>query len=129
DREDCLRTRAAIASTLKTPSRLAEALKLLSATACSSSSSCAAAMTFAGDLLAARGDWLGALAAYERAVTDDPTPDRWLRLAGAASHAGAHVRAAEALEKVASRQPNGGDPELRRRIERERKMLPGVVVP
>src|SRR5262249_31932806 len=102
DRVNCLRARSRIAALTKTPGKLAAALKVLIAVGCRSSSACADTMVFAGDLHAQRLDWRSALAAYDRAVDQDPTPERWLRVADSATKVGAHARAIEALEHAAS---------------------------
>jgi predicted Zn-dependent protease len=60
-----------------------------------------------------------ALGLLGRAAREDPNNEqRWLQLADAASGAGAHMQAIEALEKVARRH-GGADPALKQRIDAE----------
>jgi len=124
DRLLCLQARVRAASQIKDPERLNAAAKELIAYACATPSTCAEMATWIGDLRTGRGEMNLALGMYERAARVDPTEARWLRLAESATRVGAHAVAAEALEKVAQRK--GHDPELKKRIEDEkrRSLLP-----
>jgi tetratricopeptide (TPR) repeat protein len=125
DRVQCLYAQAAAAAKIKTPERVGAVVKEMVVAGCASSAQCAQTNTYAGDLLAGRGEWGGATTHYERAVREEPTEARWLRLADAAGRSGAHARAADALEKVAKLR-GGGDDALRRRINDERATAVGV---
>jgi hypothetical protein len=81
-----------------------------------------------GDLRTVRGETGLALEMYERAARVDPTELRWLALADAASRAGAHARAVEALQRIALRH-GGRDPALARRIEEERQRAANGLIP
>ncbi|WP_437333706.1 O-antigen ligase family protein [Sorangium sp. So ce394] len=119
NRLGCLRLRVVAASQLGTSERLLPALRDLMPAACSSHAECASAATWVGDLLAGRKDYSSAVTYYARAAQDEPTEERLLKLADAASAAGAHVEAASALERLLQRR-GGNDAELRRRILDER---------
>lgn len=115
DRAGCLRLRVTAAAQMPSPERLFPAIRDFLSASCSSPSACAAASTWVGDLLVARKDYPSAVTHFARAAQDEPTEERLLKLADAASEAGAHVEAANALERLLHRR-GGNDPELRRRI-------------
>lgn len=115
DRAACLRHRAQIDSDARLSERLAAALKEAVAAGCGSPERCAEASTWAGDLLASRGDLAGAVTYYGRATREQATEGRWLKLADAAGRLGTPAQAADALEKVAQLR-GGGDAELRKKI-------------
>jgi hypothetical protein len=123
----CQRTRLEIALALDNAERVDAALKELFAAACPPSKVCAVEATWAGDFIARAGPKHVRLAvtAYRRAVQNEPTADRWLRLAGSASQAGLHGEAVAALEKVV--RIRGADPALKQRIELERARVFGAV--
>lgn len=119
ERVPCLKLRVRAAGARSPPIRLGAAAKDLTNAACIGPSACADASAWLGDLMAERGDWGAAVQHHERAVAAEPAEARWLKLAAAASRAGAHAQAAQALERV-QRLRGGGDPELKRRIDEER---------
>ncbi|WP_437673360.1 O-antigen ligase family protein [Sorangium sp. So ce131] len=127
DRTSCLRLRVQAASQMPSSERLLPAIRDLLSASCSAPAPCAAAATWAGDLLAARREYSSAVTHYARAAQDEPTEERLLKLADAASNAGAHVQAAEALERVLHRR-GGQDPELRKRIfdEKAKALSPAL---
>ncbi|MFO0760142.1 MAG: O-antigen ligase family protein [Byssovorax sp.] len=118
DRVSCLRARLLTAQKLPGPARFNTAAKDLIGAACTTPQACAETASWIGDLRTSRGETGLALEMYERAARVEPTEARWTVLADAASRAGAHARAVEALQRIAIR--HGHDPELARRIEEER---------
>lgn len=119
DRLPCLQLRVKAASEIKGEDRITEASRDLLAAACSNLALCADVANWIGDLRTGRGEPSLALALYERAARVDPTDQRWFKLADAASRAGSHLRAVDALQQVARR--HGGDADLARRIEEEQR--------
>lgn len=128
DRVLCARLRVEAAALLKGPDRLSAAVRDYLSAACSRARECADAAQWAGDMRAGRGEWGAALSLYGRAAREDPGEDRWLSLAEAASRAGAHTEAVEALEKVLQKR-GGSDPAIRKRIEDERSKAAGTLFP
>jgi tetratricopeptide (TPR) repeat protein len=128
DRVPCLRARVLTALKIPGPSRFNAAAKEMVGSACTSPASCAEIATWVGDIRSGRGETGLALEMYERAARVDPTEARWLTLAESASRAGAHARAAEALQRIALRH-GGRDPELARRIEEERSRAATGLIP
>jgi hypothetical protein len=122
DRVDCDEAWALAASTAGAKDLLAVALRDLLSAACAEAVPCARAATWAGDLLTTRQEWSAALAQYGRAAREDPGEFTWLKLAAAASRAGDHGMAIDALEKVERRGAHV-DPALRRRIDDEKQLL------
>jgi predicted Zn-dependent protease len=105
---------------VKAPAPLDAASKDLLGLACATPLDCANMATWISGLRAGRGEGGMALALLARAAREDPNDEtRWLRLADAASSAGAHGEALDALEKVARRR-GGADEALKRRIDAER---------
>jgi lipopolysaccharide biosynthesis regulator YciM len=127
DRAPCARLRVEAASSLKSIDRMTAAVRDYLSTECSRAQACADAATWAGNLRSMRGEWGAAMTLYARAARDDPGEHRWLALADAASQAGAHAQAVEALEKVAQKR-GGADPALRRRIDDERARAAGALI-
>ncbi len=128
DRVPCLRARLLTAQKLPGPSRFNAAAKEMVASACTTPAACADIAGWVGDLRTVRGETGLALEMYERAARVDPTELRWLALADAASRAGAHARAVEALQRIALRH-GGRDPALARRIEEERQRAANGLIP
>ncbi|WP_437810426.1 O-antigen ligase family protein [Sorangium sp. So ce1078] len=128
NRLGCLRLRVVAAAQQGASGRLLPAIRDLMPASCSSHAECASTATWVGDLLAARKDYSSAVTYYARAAQDEPTEERLLKLAGAASEAGAHVEAAGALERLLQRR-GGNDAELRKRIldERAKALAPSLV--
>lgn len=129
---DCLRLRVLAASQMPSSERLAPAIRDLMSVSCASPAACAAAATWAGDLLAARKDHSSAVTYYARAAQSEPTEERLLKLANAASDAGAHAEAASALERLLQRRGERGDQdlEIRKRIlEEKAKALAPTLTP
>ncbi|WP_437588137.1 O-antigen ligase family protein [Sorangium sp. So ce1000] len=127
NRPGCLRLRVVAAAQAASSERLLPAIRDLMSASCSSLAQCAAAATWVGDQLVARKDYSSAVTYYARAAQDEPTEERLLKLADAASGAGAHVEAASALERLLQRR-GGKDAELRRRIldERAKALAPSL---
>jgi tetratricopeptide (TPR) repeat protein len=125
DRPECLRARTLAAAEATSPEKLTAASKDLLAASCLAPVTCAETATWLGDLRLNRGEAGSALAFYARAAREEPTEARWLKLADAASRAGAHGQAADALERVA--QKRGWDDALRRRVAAERARVMGAV--
>src|SRR6185503_11547952 len=95
-----------------------ETTRALTAAACTTHDTCALAHTWLGDAAVDRQEWRAAITHYTQAVEEEPTEQRWLSLANAASVGGAHVQAARAFERAA-RLRGGADAELKRRIDAE----------
>ena len=91
----------------------------LMASACVQSGRCAAIAGYAGDLLLGHGYAQAATGLYRRAAREQSSPAAWVRVASAASRAGEHAEAVEALER-ALRMRGGNDIALKQWIERER---------
>ena len=124
DRPSCLRARVAAASVVKAPELVNAAAKDLLGAACVTPAICADTATWLAGVRSGRKERGAALALLSRAAREDPNEARWLRVAEAASASGAHVQAADAFEKVAKHR-GGADPELKRRIEAERRSALG----
>jgi tetratricopeptide (TPR) repeat protein len=102
DRGRCLELRvSAAASVAKDDARLAAAVRDMLAGGCEIRGSCAKTYAWLGDLLAARGDWNGALGYYRQAVRENSSPGVWRKLAGAAEHVGARAEAEAAAARAA----------------------------
>jgi hypothetical protein len=129
DRVACLQARAAAASRVKAPGLLDAATKDLLTTVCVSSLPCAEMTTWLAQLRLERGEPNVALGLLVRAAREDPGNEgRWLGLANAASRAGQHAQALEALMKVANRR-GGADPALQKLIDAERAQTIGGLLP
>jgi len=122
DYRACQWDRVAAAAELPDAERIDAAARALLSASCVDRKQCAATATWLGDLRRNRGEWATALGSYERAVREEPTDERLLRLAAAASKLGLHAKAVDALERVLERR-GGADPELRARLEAERERL------
>lgn len=126
ERGGCLQARVHAAMRIKQPGPLDAAMKALLGASCVSAEACAGTATWLAALRLERGETGAALALLSRAARDDPGSEaRWIALADAASRAGAHAQAADALETAARRQ---GDPELKRRAEAERAQARGLLL-
>ena len=120
ERASCLRVRVTAAAATKSADTLGAASKDLLGAACVTPQACADVATWLAGVREGRHELGAALALLARAAREDPNSEaRWLRVADVASKSGAHVQAADALEKVA-KQRGGADPELKRRIAAER---------
>lgn len=125
ERAACLRVRVEAAAAIKAPEALNAAAKDLLGAACVTNQACADMATWLAGVRESRGELGAALSLLSRAAREDPNGEaRWMRVADVAAKSGAHVQAADALEKVA-KQRGGADPELRRRIEAERAQALG----
>jgi predicted Zn-dependent protease len=112
----CWHERVIAADQMTPADRLDEAMSAYLASACSRPADCAGAADWLGDIRAQRGDWAAAATKYERAAREEPTPERWLKLADAATRAGQLGRASQALRRA--RQGGAkADPKLERRLE------------
>jgi O-antigen ligase len=78
-----------------------ESMKTFIANACSSPAECAAAEQWAAERCSNRNDWLSAANHLRRALEQEPSRDRWLRLADAAQRAGLTNEAQHAREQAA----------------------------
>jgi hypothetical protein len=117
DRRECLLVRASFAIQLDA-SRAATSLKELELEGCRVPGACADTLTSVGDMWLNRGDADRALMAYSRACREETTKGRLKKLADAATRAGAHDRAADALARLA--RLGDDDPELDKRLRQER---------
>jgi tetratricopeptide (TPR) repeat protein len=129
DRARCVRVRVQAAAAVKAPAMLEAAGKELLGATCISPQSCADSADWLASIRLARNEQGAALALLARAAREDPTNEqRWLRVADLASKSGAHVQAADALDKV-SKHRGGADPALKARIEQERAQALGGLLP
>ena len=119
DRIACLTARVNVAAEVTAPEAMKDASRQYLASACVTPVACADAESWLGDVRSRRGELQAALQHYTRAARSDSSEQRWLKLADAAVRAGAHLQAVEALEKVLHKR-GGADPELSRRLTRER---------
>lgn len=120
DRPSCLQVRVEAAARSKAMAPLDAASKALLGASCVSAEACASTASYLASIRLGRGETGAALALLARAAREDPSNEaRWLQLADAASHSGAHAQAAEALEKVA-RHRGGADAALQGKMEAER---------
>jgi hypothetical protein len=125
NRVACLEARVTAAAALEAPEPLTAAAKDLLGAACVTNQACADTATWIAGVREQRGERGAALALLSRAAREDPNDEaRWLRVAELASKSGAHVQAADALEKVAKHR-GGADPELEKRIAAERAQILG----
>jgi len=123
DRAPCLRARVEVASRIPGTDRIEAAGKDLLAATCLTTSTCAETASWLARIRDGRGDSGAALSLYARAAREEPTEARWLALADAASRAGAHAQAADALERAALK--SNKTEELRKRIVEERAKAMG----
>ncbi len=130
DRVPCLAVRVQAAAQVKAPELLDAASKDLLSAVCMSAVVCAENASWLASLRQERGERGAAVALLERAARESPSNDaRWMALATAASAAGAHARALEALEAVA-RLRGTVDPDLRKRIDAARDAaMAGLLTP
>jgi tetratricopeptide (TPR) repeat protein len=97
---------------------LREALQAYYTAACANPRACVTAASWLGTELAGRGDYLGALDYYGRAVrSGDESPTLWLAISHVARAAGQPRRANEALDRA--RRAAQADPELQGKIDQE----------
>lgn len=115
----CQKLRLTAATRAQAGGTLAEATRDILATGCDTPSTCAESYDTLADTLAGSGNWEQARAYYAKAAKEDPSAERWLRLAGAASKAGAHLEAADAYGRVI--REKGPDPKIQAQLEAERR--------
>lgn len=128
NRPSCLRARVTAAAAVKAPEPIAAAAKDLLGAACVTTLACADTADWIATARLSRGETGAALALLSRAAREDPGNEaRWLRVADVAARSGAHVQAADALEKV-QRHRGGADPDLKRRIDAERSQALGGIL-
>jgi tetratricopeptide (TPR) repeat protein len=128
DRVPCLQLRVTAAAAVKDSTLLDASSKELLGNACLTPATCADMVTWVAGVRRGRGDNGMALALLARAAREDPGNEaRWLRVADAASEAGAHGQAMDALDKVA-RHRGGADPALKARIDAERTQALGTTI-
>jgi tetratricopeptide (TPR) repeat protein len=124
----CLHERVRAAALVRAPAMLDAASKDMLGAACVTNVECAATASWLADLRLGRNEAGIAIGLLNRAAREDSANDaRWFKLAEVASQNGAHMQAAEALEKVARRR-GGADPALKQRIEAERAQALGGVM-
>jgi tetratricopeptide (TPR) repeat protein len=95
----CLRERVTYALQ-GDPTAQDDAITAYLAAACDSPAGCAKAALWVGDRLRDRGDQLGALVYYSRAVKESPTRAAWQKLASASKAAGQLQRSQEAQRRA-----------------------------
>ena len=127
DRGECLKQRVMSAAALSGGDRLNPAVRDYVSASCTKASSCAEAAAWAGKLRADRGEYAASMALYERSVREEANEERLMALAEVSSKAGAHAKAAEALQKVLDKR-GGADPLLRKRIDEEKAKAAGILV-
>lgn len=116
----CTKLRLAAAARARSTAGMENAARTLIANGCDTPAGCAESFENLGDQMLATGNLQLALRHYERATKEDPTVERWLKLAKAASGAGAHLQAADALSRAL--RDKGSDPEIEQRIRAERRL-------
>jgi hypothetical protein len=100
DRPACERKRVALAYELGNGSETAASVDEYLQVACSLSSGCASAASWAGDLAASHDQWTHAVEYYERAAHAAPSTKAWLKVADAANRAGLFARAVHATQRA-----------------------------
>jgi tetratricopeptide (TPR) repeat protein len=115
----CTRLRLKAAARAKSAPTMVEAARAVIATGCQTAAACAETYESLGDAMASAGNWNQARGYYQRAVQEEPSAQRWLKVASIASRMGAHLEAADALSRVA--RERGDDPTIRARIDAERR--------
>jgi tetratricopeptide (TPR) repeat protein len=123
ERLRCLKQRFQLARDADNESRgelLSVADELIDA-ACFGEGPCDKLLIEVGDGLASAGEWLHALAAYQRASRENPSGITLLRFADALAHLKRYAHADEALARAL--RMAGGDPLLRQRIQRKREAV------
>jgi tetratricopeptide (TPR) repeat protein len=125
----CKKLRITAAARAKSEATFAEATRDILADGCETPSACADSYETLADTLASSGNWEQARAYYARAAKEDGSAERWLKVAKAASKAGAHLEAADALGRVI--RERGPDPKLQEQMDAERKrgLLRQLTVP
>ena len=88
---------------------------------CSTAAICVQSYNYAGDVLITEGFPGLALDNYQRAAMADATGARWIKVANAASAAGAHTEAMRALQRAA--QLAGLTDDIRHRIDQEQRLM------
>lgn len=121
----CLQLRATIASQLEQPEPFVEAVTVLRHASCLDAERCATANTWIGDAHFNRGEHAAAVAAYERAIRDRPSDERFMKLANAATEAGLDTQALRALERISAAH---NSPDVKARVEALRRKLVDHVV-
>ncbi|MEZ4441071.1 MAG: O-antigen ligase family protein [Polyangiaceae bacterium] len=122
DADSCLRVRAEIAAEITEAKPFAEAAKALALVVCADRHRCAEIMTWIATLHDRRGELGAAIASLERAIRDEETDARLLKLADVASRAGLLAQAQRALEKVLKRR-GGKDPAIAAQVAAVRQRL------
>jgi tetratricopeptide (TPR) repeat protein len=116
----CLKSRVTIAARLDAE-RLLAAAQALRLSACTSAAACADIHDWIGDQHMQRKEHGNALICYERAVREEETVPRLLKVAGVASTLGLRAKATSALERALKRK-GGSDPEIDARLQKEREL-------
>jgi tetratricopeptide (TPR) repeat protein len=115
----CVKLRLAAATRARSAQGIEVAARTLIATGCETPAACAASFENLGDEMSASGNARLALRHYARAAKEEPSLARWLKLADAASSAGAHLQAADALTRAL--REKGSDAKLEARLRQERQ--------
>jgi hypothetical protein len=115
----CLELRATVLAQLDGTAELDATLKAITGDRCGTTKGCAEAHTWVAMLRAQRGELALAVSSLRRAATEDPSEERWLRLAEMGDRAGRPSVVVEALERVIARR--GSDPALKQRLETARR--------
>jgi tetratricopeptide (TPR) repeat protein len=127
DRLRCLRQRTELAAKLKEGAPLAAASRSLLAASCVDHGKCAAANTRLGDLHMRRTEYAQAVAMYSRAVREQETWSRLLKLATAGQKAGLFAQALRALERAKRVRPHAAS-EIAAQTKRLRELMIGNVL-
>jgi hypothetical protein len=106
--------RVQIVGELEKPAELDAALDAYIAASCTQRKTCAEANDWAGRFRSGRGNLRQAVSAFEHAARNDPTPERWLKVADAAEKAGLKSTAIEALRQVSALR--GRDAAIEKRL-------------
>jgi len=122
DNISCLHTRAEISAAIPGPDAFSRSARSLRLASCSTRKRCASTCTWIGDLHVHRREWGSATTSYERAVREEPTAQRLLKLADAARRAGMTARGIRALDN-AEKLGVATDEQFRKSVKTLRRQL------
>jgi uncharacterized protein HemY len=125
----CKKLLLTAAARTRSAASMAEATRAIIATGCETPTSCAESFESLGDTMAGTGNWEQARLHFERASKEEPSPERWLKLANAASRTGAHLQAADAYGRVLRERGPDAGVQAKMDAERRRGLLRQVSVP
>lgn len=120
-RRNCLMLRLQAALAAKKAAAASDIAQELARQSCSGSEECAKLFQELGTLFSSAGAAEAALAYFEKAAREDPSPERWLRVADAANQLGRYGLALSTLQRL-EHQP-GADGRLRKRIEATKRAM------